>query len=133
MSMMTLLGASLLMQDYEGGGGGGAMAFVMLLVWLVVIVFYIATGWKIFVKAGEPGWAVLVPIYNIIVLLKIADKPVWWIILFFIPIISLIPAIMVPLAIAEKFGKSVGFGVGLILLGFIFYPILAFGDAQYQG
>ena len=75
----------------------------------------------------------LIPIYNLIVLVKIAGKPIWWFILFFIPIANIVVAILVPIALAEKFGKGVGFGIGLILLGFIFYPILAFGDAQYQG
>ncbi len=134
MSVMTMLSASFMMQDYEGGGGGGgAIAGVMLLVWLVIAVLFIVVGWKIFVKAGEPGWAVIVPIYNLIVLLKIAGKPIWWIILYIIPLVNLIVAILVPIALAEKFGKGIGFAIGMILLPFIFYPILAFGDAQYQG
>jgi uncharacterized membrane protein YoaK (UPF0700 family) len=85
------------------------------------------------VKAGKPGWAAIIPIYNVIVLLQIAGKPLWWIILLFIPIVNLIMAILIGIAVAKKFGKSGGFGVGLALLGFIFYPILGFGDAQYQG
>lgn len=84
-------------------------------------------------KAGKPGWAAIIPIYNIIVLLQIADKPLWWIILFLIPLVNLIMAILVSIAVAEKFGKGAGFGVGLALLGLFFYPILGFGDAQYQG
>ena len=100
---------------------------------LAFAIVIIASLWKVFVKAGQPGWACIVPIYNIIVMLKIAGKPVWWIVLFLIPIVSLIASILVAIGIAEKFGKSAGFGLGLAFLGFIFYPILGFGDAQYQG
>jgi hypothetical protein len=89
--------------------------------------------WKVFAKAGQPGWAAIVPIYNIIVLLQISGKPVWWILLFLIPVVNLVIAILVGIAIAKNFGKSDAFGVGLGLLGFVFYPILGFGDAQYQG
>jgi len=84
-------------------------------------------------KAGEPGWAVLVPIYNIIVLLKIAGKPTWWFLLFLVPVVNLVIGIMVAIAVAENFGKSTGFGIGLALLPFVFYPMLGFGDAVYQG
>jgi len=111
---------------------GGASAIVMV-IYLAVIVLMIVSMWKVFTKAGQPGWACIVPIYNIIVMLQIADKPLWWIILFFIPIANIIIPIMVNIAIAEKFGKGTGFGIGLAFLGFIFFPILAFGDAQYSG
>jgi len=100
---------------------------------LAIIVAIIAGFWKVFVKAGKPGWAAIVPIYNLIVLLDIVGKPLWWVILFFIPIVNLIMAILVGLAVAKSFGKSDAFGIGLGLLGPIFYPILGFGDAQYQG
>lgn len=109
------------------------MEFVVLIIQLAIVIVVIAGMWKVFTKAGQPGWAVLVPIYNGIVLLGIAGKPVWWIILFLIPIVNLIVALLVALAVAEKFGKSTGFGIGLWLLGPIFYPILGFGSAQYQG
>lgn len=98
-----------------------------------VIVFIIAAMWKVFTKAGQPGWASLIPIYNVIVLLKIAGKPVWWFILFFVPLVNLIIGILVSLAVAERFGKGAGFGVGLAFLPFIFYPILGFGSATYGG
>jgi hypothetical protein len=106
------------------------MAF---LIWLAVVIITIAGLWKTFEKAGKPGWAAIVPIYNLIVMLEIAGKPLWWIILFFIPLVNLIVAILVSIAIAERFGKGAGFGVGLAFLGFIFYPMLGFGDAQYRG
>ena len=116
---------------YSSGGGGTPI--IVLLIYLAVIALMIVSLWKVFTKAGQPGWACIVPIYNIIVMLQIADKPLWWIILFFIPIANIIIPIMVNIAIAEKFGKGTGFGIGLAFLGFIFFPILAFGEAQYSG
>jgi hypothetical protein len=109
------------------------MIGLILLIELSIIVAIVAGIWKVFAKAGKPGWAAIIPIYNLIVILQIAGKPMWWIILFFIPLVNLIMAILVGIAIARKFGKGDGFGVGLALLGPIFYPILGFGDAQYQG
>jgi hypothetical protein len=103
------------------------------LIGLAIIVAIIAGFWKVFEKAGKPGWAAIIPIYNGIVLLEIAGKPLWWIILCFIPCVNLVIVILVGLAVARNFGKSDGFGIGLALLGFIFYPILGFGDARYQG
>ncbi len=137
MALVSMLsGVALAVQDYggyEGGSGGGIVALVMMLIWLAIAVLIIVAFWKVFTKAGEPGWAAIVPIYNLIVLLKIAGKPLWWIVLCIIPLVNLIPGIMVPIAIAEKFGKGIGFAIGLILLPFIFYPILGFGDARYRG
>jgi hypothetical protein len=103
------------------------------IIYLAIIIAVIAGFWRVFTKAGKPGWAAIIPIYNIIVLLEIAGKPIWWIVLFLIPIVNLVIAIIVSISVAHSFGKSTGFGVGLGLLGFIFYPILGFGDAQYQG
>ena len=100
---------------------------------LAVWVFIIASLWKVFTKAGQPGWACLIPIYNIYIMCKIAGKPGWWLLLMLIPFVNFIIAIMLCIAIAEKFGKGTGFGIGLALLGIIFFPILAFGDARYQG
>ena len=106
---------------------------VPTLIGLAVIVFFIASIWKVFAKAGEPGWACLVPIYNVIVYLKISGKPLWWIILMIIPFVNLIFMLLASIGLAKNFGKGGGFGVGLFLLGFIFLPILAFGDAKFVG
>jgi Family of unknown function (DUF5684) len=100
--------------------------------WLAIVVLLIASMWKIFVKAGEPGWAAIVPIYNLIVLFKIAGKPAWWVLLMLIPLVNLIVAIIAVLEVARRFGKGVGFGIGMIVLSPIFYPMLAWGDARYQ-
>ena len=133
--MVNLVWA-LALQEESGGGGGGAIAAIFgmgfALVMLAFAVLMIASLWKIFSKAGEPGWASIVPIYNVIVLLKIGGKPVWWILLFMIPLVNAIMGIILAIAIAEKFGKGTGFGLGMAFLPFIFYPMLAFGDAQYR-
>lgn len=102
-------------------------------IWCVVVVFYIATMWVVYTKAGKPGWASIIPIYNAVVLHQMVGKPVWWVLLYFIPIVNIVIAIIVTHALSLSFGKGTGFTVGLILLGFIFYPILAWGDARYLG
>jgi len=106
---------------------------IIPIVFLVIIIVVIAGAWKMFTKAEKPGWGVLVPIYNIILMLEIAGRPLWWFILLLIPFVNLIIAIIVNIDIAKKFGKGVGFGIGMVFLGVIFIPILGFGDAQYQG
>ncbi|MCC6123524.1 MAG: signal peptidase I [Pirellulales bacterium] len=105
---------------------------MLLIIWLLVMVLVIAGFWKTFTKAGKPGWGAIIPIYNVILLLEIAGRPIWWIILLFIPIVNLVVSIIVAIDVAKNFGKGTGFGLGLAFLGFIFYPILGFGDARYQ-
>ncbi len=113
-------------------GGGAAFSGFFLVFVLAIVVFIIAALWKVFVKAGHPGWAAIIPIYNVIIMLKIAGRPLWWIILMFVPLVSIVIMIIVQIDVAKHFGKGAGFGLGLAFLGFIFYPILAWGDAQYQ-
>jgi hypothetical protein len=93
----------------------------------------IVSGWIVFSKAGRPGWACLVPFYNIIVLLDMVGRPWWWLFLLLIPVVNLVFAVILCIDLAKAFGQGAGFGIGLLLLGFIFYPILAFGDARYLG
>jgi len=113
-------------------GAAAGVATGILVVYFAVLLLAIVSMWKIFTKAGEPGWAAIVPIYNAIVLLKIAGKPAWWFILMIIPFVNIVILFMVSINLAQNFGKSTAFGIGLALLGFIFGPILAFGDARYQ-
>ncbi len=115
-----------------GASGGGASAIIWI-IYVAVIVLVIAGLWKTFTKAGEPGWAAIIPIYNYIVLLKIIGRPIWWIILLFIPFVNFVVLIIMMIDLAKAFGKGTGFGIGLVFLSFIFIPILGFGDAQYQG
>lgn len=106
----------------------------LILVALVLVVFLIAAMWKVNTKAGYPGWAAIVPIYNVIVLCWIAGKSGWMILINFIPFIGgLLFGFLVYIDLAKNFGKGTGFGIGLVFLPFIFFPILAFGEAEYQG
>lgn len=105
----------------------------LLIIYFAVIVLLIASMWGIFAKAGKPGWASLIPIYNLIVLLEIVGKPWWWLLLMMIPLVNIILFVWTYNLLSKSFGKSEGFTVGLILLSIIFLPILAFGDATYQG
>ena len=100
---------------------------------LIILVLYIASMWVVFTKADKPGWAAIIPIYNIIVMLEIVGKPWWWLLLFLIPGVNLVFGIWMINLLSISFGKGVGFTLGLIFLGFIFWPILAFGDAKYNG
>ena len=118
--------------DAAAGAAAGA-ALVILVVYLAVIILCIAGMWKAFAKAGKPGWAAIVPIYNYIVMLEIAGKPVWWIILMLIPIVNIVVILIMLHAFAAAYGKGVGFLLGMIFLPFIFWPMLGFGSAQYQG
>jgi hypothetical protein len=118
----------------------GAAFFVIMVIYLAIIVLLLVSQWKIFVKAGQPGWAILVPFYNIYVYTQIIERPKWWMLLYFLAIIPLVGmlavvviAILDTIRLAKVFGKDGGFAVGLLLLGVVFYPILAFGDAEYQG
>lgn len=106
--------------------------FQLVLIIALALIVIIST-WKIFEKAGKPGWAALIPIYNVIILLDIVGRPRWWIILFLIPIANIIASVIVVLELAKSFGKGVGFALGLLFLNAIFIPILAFGGATYQG
>ncbi len=111
-----------------------AFAFVFIAIAVVVIVGV----WKTFAKAGQPGWAVLVPIYNIIVLLRVAGLPWYWV---FAPFVAIIPIlgwiayivwiVWIHHRISTRFGQGVGFTIGLTLLGPIFWLILGFGSSKY--
>ncbi len=105
----------------------------MVILWLAVVILLIVAQWKIYTKAGKPGWAVLIPIYNIIVLLEIIGKPWWWLLLMLIPVVNIVIGIWATNLLSKSFGYSEGFTVGLILLPIVFYPILGFGQAAYKG
>src|SRR5688572_33174541 len=117
----------MLMQTSDSGSA------VLIIVWIVVAVLLIASLWRVFTKAGQPGWAALIPIYNFIVLLKIIGRPLWWILLFLVPIVNIVVLFIIYIDLAKSFGKSAAFGVGIALLGIIFLPILAWGSATYRG
>lgn len=111
-----------------GGLGTGFWLFITF-----IIVFYVYVEWRIYEKAGKPGWAVLIPIYSTLVLLEIVGKPWWWILLFLIPGLNIVLAVWMTNLLSLSFGKGVGFTIGLLFLSLIFYPILAFSNAEYLG
>lgn len=108
------------------------LVFIILLLEIALVVFLLAALWKIVAKAGEPGWSGIVPIYNMFVLAKIAQKPMWWGALVLIPLAGIVFQIWIWNRVVKRFGYSEGFTVGVILLPFIFLPILGFGSAQYR-
>lgn len=106
--------------------------------WLIIlicafVIFEIAAQWKVFTKAGQPGWACIIPIYNIYIMTKIGGKPGIWTLWCLIPIVNFVFYIWLINMISKSFGKDEGFTAGLIILGFIFWPILGFGKSKYQG
>jgi hypothetical protein len=106
----------------------------VLVLYLLIFVLMIVSMWKVFTKAGKPGWAILIPIYNIIVLLEIVGKPWWWLLLMmFVPLVNIIWLIWTINLLSKSFGKGVGFTIGIIFLSFIFIPILGLGSATYAG
>lgn len=118
--------------DAAAGAAAAGIGLGFMVVWLAIVVLMVAGMWKVFEKAGKPGWAALVPIYNLVVLLEIAGKPTWWIVLFIVPFVNFVVAIMLGISVAAKFGKGAGYGLGLGLLSPVFYPMLGFGSAQYN-
>jgi hypothetical protein len=117
----------------------GIAALVMMIIVPIIIfavcclVLEIIALWFLFEKAGEPGWAAIIPIYNYLIAIKIAGKPWWWILLMLIPIANLVFYILILNGLSKNFGKGSGFTVGLFFLRFIFLPILGFGKSTYSG
>ena len=122
-----------LLAQVEYSTQGESPSPVSMIFGLLVALLIIVAMWKVFTKAGQPGWASIIPIYNLYIWCKIVGRPWWWILLMLIPFVNFIIAIILCIDLAKSFGKGVGFGLGLALLGFIFWPILGFGSAQYQG
>lgn len=115
------------------GGLSGCLISFIILIDVGIIALLVVSLWRIFEKASKPGWAAIVPIYNLIVLLEITGQPLWMTFLFFVPIGNLVVLIIVYIELASRFNKGTGFAVGLILLSIVFLPILAFSDSKYQG
>jgi hypothetical protein len=133
---VLLIPARLLAQveySYSASCQGHAPGPLFWIFYLAFTILMIAAWWKIFAKAGQPGWACIIPIYNLYVWCKIVGRPWWWILLMLIPFVNFIILIILIIDLAKSFGKGVGFGIGLLLLAVIFFPILGFGSAQYQG
>ena len=112
---------------------GSPLSMTWILIICAVALFELASMWKVFTKAGKPGWASLIPIYNAIVILDIAGRPLWWFLLYLIPGVNIVIACIVMHDFSKSFGHGIGFTLGLIFLSGIFIPILAWGDSQYLG
>ena len=130
---MSTIAMALWLFQYRNPGGpffsGGFLLFGLAVLLIVII-----GGWKVFEKAGQPGWAVLIPIYNAYIILKIAGRPGWWLLLCFIPVVNVVIGIVVAIDVARAFGQSAMFGFFLLFLfGGIGYLILGFGDYRYLG
>src|SRR5439155_25563931 len=108
--------------------------FPYLLAWGAITIPGVLLGWlRVFPKAGRPWWAALIPGYNIYILVVgVARLSLLWFVLLLIPVVNFIAAILVNVEVARRFGRSEAFGLGLALLGFVFYPVLGLGDAKYQ-
>ncbi|MBN2521895.1 MAG: signal peptidase I [Bacteroidales bacterium] len=103
------------------------------IIYALIAILLIISFWKIFTKAGKPGWASIIPIYNVIVFLEVIGKPWWWLLLYLIPVVNIIFGIWALNLLSKSFGKEVGFTIGLVFLSIIFLPILGLGSAAYKG
>lgn len=136
-SLLASFASIFLAQDADyatpaGGAAGALMGGAFGIIWLIIVLLMIIGMWKVFTKAGQPGWAAIIPIFNIYILCKIVGRPGWWVILMFIPFVNFIIWIILAIDLAKSFGKGAGFGIGIAFLALIFLPILGFGSAQYQ-
>jgi hypothetical protein len=132
--LLSILSSPVLQQDDTGGILALLTSGVGLFCSLIFALLLIASLWRIFTKAGQPGWAAIIPIYNIYVLLQIVGRPGWWLILYFIPVANFVVALLVSIDLAKSFGKSAAWGVILLFVfNAIGYLLLGFGDATYKG
>jgi hypothetical protein len=118
---------------YPTATGSGISMGIMVVYAVVLIFLFIIPLWRIFTKAGQPGWGSIIPIYNIYLWCKVCGRPGWWTILCLIPFVNIVILIILSIDLAKVFGKGAGFAIGIILLGFIFMPVLGYGKAEYKG
>ena len=122
MTNLFLLAALFADGSRNGGGAGGVLAWLLMTAGL----------WTVFTKAGEPGWAAIIPIYNLYVLCRVAGKSGWWLLLFLVPLVNFVAAFLILSSVAERFGKGFFFTLGMMFLPFLFFPILGFGSSTYK-
>lgn len=123
--LLGVVGGLLVMTSRGSNVMGRAAAFALL-------VLCFASIWRVFQHAGEPGWAAFVPIYNLVVLLRIARRPLWWLLLLLVPVVNVFALVAVDVSLAHRFRRSTAFGMGLSVLPFVFFPLLAFRDDMGQ-
>ena len=114
---------------YDSAGASPAL----IVLWIAVSIVLIIANWIIFTKAGKPGWAIIIPIYNVIVMLQIVKKPIWWIFMLFIPVANVVFMIMIIYNLVLKFGQPGWHVILALFIGVIYYPYLAFSKASYTG
>lgn len=119
--------------DTAMGGTAAGILLVLGLFFAWAILLMICSMMGIFIKANKPWWAALIPIYNLVVLLEIVGKPIWWLLFMFVPIANFVVSILIAHSLSRSFGKDAAYTAGLVLAGIVFYPMLAFGSARYQG
>lgn len=119
--------------SYAASQAASHVLSAIIPIYLLVLLITVIGMWKVFTKAGKPGWAAIIPIYNLIVLVEITGKPIWWFLLMFIPCVNFIFGIWIINLVSKSFGQSEGFTIGLVLLPFVFYPVLGFGSYTYLG
>jgi hypothetical protein len=100
---------------------------------LAFAIVWIVAFWQVYAKAGQPGWAAIIPIYNVYIWCKLVGRPGWWVLLTLIPLVNFVIWIILSFDLAKSFGKGAGFGIGVWLLPIIFVLVLAFGSAKYEG
>ncbi len=110
-----------------------AIIVPIIIISVAILILEIVSLWFLFEKAQEPGWAAIIPIYNYLIVIKVAGKPWWYLILMLIPVVNIVIYIIVLHGLSKNFGKTTAFTVGLFFLRFIFLPILGFGKSQYVG
>ena len=133
MIMVTTYNTSYSTSTANPAAVGGIIGTLWIII-LIVAALTIVPMWKVFKKAGQPGWAALIPFYNTYIMIKIAGRPDWFLLLFFIPFVNIIAAALVLIDLAKAFGKSTTFAIfGLLLFPVIGWMILAFGNATYKG
>jgi hypothetical protein len=118
--------------DSAASSGFFAAMGILFFVVLAFLLFFLICHWRIFTKAGQAGWKSIIPLYNGIIQLRITRQPAYWLLLFFIPLVNIYFGVRHINGLSRAFGKDIGFTIGLLFLPIIFYPILAFGDAEYQ-
>lgn len=121
--------------DYDSAslGGFAALGGGIWLVGTAISILIIVSMWKIFKKAGKQGWESIVPIYNVIVMLEISGLPMWYLVLYIIPIVNIYAMFKTYIELAKKFGKGAGFGVLTVFVPIVGFPVLAFSKCNYEG
>ena len=111
----------------------GPDVLIVVIVVAISVLLTVVPMWRIFRRAGRPGWAAIVPIFSQYTLCEVVGRPVWWLIWLLIPYVNVVFWLIFAIDLARSFGRSSGFGVGMWLLPFIFVPILGYGSAPYLG